>query len=463
MAAAAPVLGNEPIVLEDSDFQTVTYSRGELKHRIKRKREGSLAIENLLLMTESSASDSDPNIFCTPTQNSRQTTELKVYITPIEKSKSLKNVNPITIAKNIRDVCPNPVEFIKPTTQGLLIKCKNQKQVKALSQLSNIGTIPVKVTEKQIIVKGVISGVTPEMSEEDMYSELKHQGVTNVKRMSRRSKNANPNDSSVQEKFFPLRTVVLTFNKSNLPSSVTMCYQMFKVNQYIPPVLRCFKCQRYGHGISQCTTRLRCVRCGENHSFEECPRKETPKCINCGGDHSAAYNGCSEAKRAKKVQVLKITNKISYAQATRMYSNQTKPVPDSIETHPPVQPTDMNNDTNTDSFPLPPRPVRSSASVRPKEPTTHNMKAPQPLKDPNQRTEKSKPVGKEKNSETDKYPLRENIITSATDEQLISFITQLVLTFTKEKSEVEILSLVQVAAKRLLQQREQNNPSDVYK
>ena len=62
------------------------------------------------MRTESSSSE-DQNT----TQN-RQS-ELKVLITPIDKSKSLKNVNPITIARNIREACPNPVESIKSPYQ----------------------------------------------------------------------------------------------------------------------------------------------------------------------------------------------------------------------------------------------------------------------------------------------------------------------------------------------------------
>lgn len=47
------------------------------------------------------------------------------------------------------------------------------------------------------------------------------------------------------------------------------------------------------------------------------------------------------------------------------------------------------------------------------------------------------------------------------DEQLISFITQLVLTFTDGKSEKEISSLVKVAAERLLKQRVKHDAKDV--
>ena len=108
--------------------------------------------------------------------------------------------------------------------------------------------------------------------------------------------------------------------------------------------------------------------------------------------------------------------------------------------------------------------MRSSVAVRPKVPTgLRKIEAPQPSTIPSQMTEtKSKPIGKEKNTETPKSPPQENIITSATNEQLISFITQLVLTFYQEKSEVEILSLVKVAAERHLQHKDKHNISNAH-
>ena len=157
----------------------------------------------------------------------------------------------------------------------------------------------------------------------------------------------------------------------------------------------------------------------------------------------------------KKVQLIKINNKVTYALAALIFSDKAKQ-DNHVFSH--VQPH-TNNDSNINSFPTPPRPVRSSVAVRPKVPTgLRNIEAPQPSTIPSQITEtKSKPIGKEKNTETPKSPPQENIITSATNEQLISFITQLVLTFYKEKSEVEILSLVKVAAERLLQHKDKHN------
>ena len=133
-------------------------------------------------------------------------------------------------------------------------------------------------------MRGVIYGVPTEMTDDEILNELKHQGVIDVKRIMKRSK-SNVKSIEIEESrpnFIPMRSVIIAFNRTNLPSNITMCYQHFEVKLYIPPVLRCFQCQRYGHGIAQCRAKMKCVRCGEDHKFEECNRKERPICINCG-------------------------------------------------------------------------------------------------------------------------------------------------------------------------------------
>lgn len=41
------------------------------------------------------------------------------------------------------------------------------------------------------------------------------------------------------------------------------------------------------------------------------------KCCNCGGQPSAAYGGCEKQKEAKEVQKVKVTYKVSYADAIK--------------------------------------------------------------------------------------------------------------------------------------------------
>lgn len=65
----------------------------------------------------------------------------------------------------------------------------------------------------------------------------------------------------------------------------------------------CCRCQGFWHTSSSCQNQMRCVRCGENHVVEYCPRnRSNPICCNCGGTHHAAYRFCPV-----RLQLLKST------------------------------------------------------------------------------------------------------------------------------------------------------------
>lgn len=63
-------------------------------------------------------------------------------------------------------------------------------------------------------------------------------------------------------------------------------------------ILQCKNCQRFGHSASGCQHPHRCVKCGEKHYRNDCPRthnKNTKlRCCNCGGEHTA--NNLSECQ-----------------------------------------------------------------------------------------------------------------------------------------------------------------------
>ena len=76
---------------------------------------------------------------------------------------------------------------------------------------------------------------------------------------------------------------------------------VYKVEEFRQPVSvrQCFNCQCFGHSAQNCTSKQKCVICGENHSHKGCPKKEVkqPKCANCSGPHVASYKGCPEYKK----------------------------------------------------------------------------------------------------------------------------------------------------------------------
>ena len=106
----------------------------------------------------------------------------------------------------------------------------------------------------------------------------------------------------------------------------------------------------------------------------------------------AAFDGCLEAKKAKKIQIVKVKNNLSYAQAAKIQSEQEKPQQkpraNLPESHPSL-------DVNSDNLPLPPRPVRPSTAIRPENATL--QPDPQPWNTPLQKknAQSSKLIGKD--------------------------------------------------------------------
>ena len=141
--------------------------------------------------------------------------------------------------------------------------------------------------------------------------ELKEYGVARVRRFMKR----------IDGQLCPTPSVLLFFDRENNPQYVTMLFQNHKVETYNEPVIRCYKCQLFGHTQSQCKGYTKCVRCGGRHTFEECPNKDQPKCFRCGEKHSAAFQGCKCFRKAKEIMTFKNENKLSYAQAAAKLKN----------------------------------------------------------------------------------------------------------------------------------------------
>lgn len=72
-------------------------------------------------------------------------------------------------------------------------------------------------------------------------------------------------------------------------------------------ITQCHNCQRWGHSSLNCGYPARCVKCDDNHSTSHCSRIRSdeipPKCVNCGGDHTANFSKCPQAvKYAQSIQ-----------------------------------------------------------------------------------------------------------------------------------------------------------------
>ena len=58
-------------------------------------------------------------------------------------------------------------------------------------------------------------------------------------------------------------------------------------------IIRCFKCQKFGHISAKCQSGEKYGHWSENHLFRDCPNKnQENKCANCNLHHPANYIQC---------------------------------------------------------------------------------------------------------------------------------------------------------------------------
>ena len=208
-----------------------------------------------------------------------------LVISSIE-DRALTKLSPFAIQKAIVGLAGEP-KSIKKIKTGLLVECHSEKHSTCLLKLTIFCNVPIKVTSHASLnsSKGVIRCRELEgVSEEEMCENLSSQGVTSVRRIKVRRNN----------ELLPTNTFILTFDVPILPPSIKAGYLNIPVEPFIPNPLRCFKCQRFGHGQNTCG-KLICARCGlPDHDSKTCTKDTI--CANCKGNHCAYSRECPRWK-----------------------------------------------------------------------------------------------------------------------------------------------------------------------
>ncbi|XP_041347341.1 uncharacterized protein LOC121367293 [Gigantopelta aegis] len=231
----------------------------------------------------------------------------------------LNKLSPFAIQKAIVGLAGEP-KSVKKIKTGLLVECLTERHSTCLLKSTVFCNVPIKVTAHSSLnsSKGVIRCRDLEgVSEEEICQNLRTQGVTAVRRIKVRRNND----------LLPTNTCILTFNVPTLPQSVKAGYLNIPVEPFIPNPLRCFKCQRFGHGQNTCRGKLTCARCGLfDHDSKTC--KNDTLCLNCKGNHCAYSRECPRWKLEKRVQQVKVQNKLSFTDARRLVETATPTVGD---------------------------------------------------------------------------------------------------------------------------------------
>lgn len=245
-------------------------------------------------------------------------TEFVVYLESTKEGEKLGNKNPSvlnTLLQNeikgihlIHRVNANKVAviFTQANNANNFLKNVDFQEKHAIKTF-----IPARAVEKI----GVLKYVPVTISNEELFRKLQSDcEIISVRRFQRK----------VNGELTPYQSVSVTFLTNVLPKYVYLDLYRFQVNEYVPPLMQCFKCFKYNHGAKICKGVQTCSICASNHHFLDCDSKNVIKCVNCGGSHLAISRDCP-IKQKKLEEKKKVTK--SYAEILHHNSFPVLPKP----------------------------------------------------------------------------------------------------------------------------------------
>jgi len=120
----------------------------------------------------------------------------------------------------------------------------------------------------------------------------------------------------------PTNTFILTFATPTPPKFVKAAYLRIPVELFVPNPLRCYQCQRFGHGKDSCKRSAVCARCGDSgHEDTNC--LENPHCVNCGGNHQSYSKDCPEWVMQREISRVKHERRISFGEGKQIVQQQS--------------------------------------------------------------------------------------------------------------------------------------------
>ena len=245
-----------------------------------------------------------------------------LVVKPCDDTVSFRKINVFWPQKQISAICGTAdVEIEAPANGTLVLKTHSRVHTKALLKVTTFcgKKVTISLHQGRNTCKGTI--FAPElrhMTEDEILSDLKGDGVIHIRRLTS-FREGQRRDTNL---------LVLTFNSTSLPDTLVIGWLRKDVRVFVPNPLRCYKCQRFGHGSSTCRQTARCHKCGEApHDGSDCTAPQL--CLSCGSsDHLVSSSQCPVWKEEKGICELKAKSGLSYPEARRqVQSSKVTPTP----------------------------------------------------------------------------------------------------------------------------------------
>jgi hypothetical protein len=199
---------------------------------------------------------------------------------------------------------------------SILLEVASKAQERSALAMKQWVDVPITVTPHRSLnsSRGVIRcREFRDCDDSEVMDALRSQGVSEVKHIF-----AKRNDKNE-----PTNTFILTFNSPTPPKYVKAAYMKIVVDPYIPNPLRCYQCQKFGHGKNSCRRAAVCAKCGqEGHEDTSC--QNPVHCANCSGSHAAFSKQCPVWAKQRDITKIKYEKNISFFEAKQLVEQSAK-------------------------------------------------------------------------------------------------------------------------------------------
>ena len=216
---------------------------------------------------------------------------------------------------------------------NVVFKVHTKAQYQSAKKIKEIMGIPCNITphkffnsSKGVVYSPYFKGQTAESLRESLSSEgiLEVKKIMIYRKIERKSGENDMETDQPTHKQIDTGKAILTFDNINRPDKVWLGFCYAKVEMYIPPPLRCNKCQGYGHHSMACKNKQFCAKCDSQEHVDtkinKCPSNYL-KCHNCHGKHASFSSECKLYKKAKHITTIKYKSNITWKQAIDTVEN----------------------------------------------------------------------------------------------------------------------------------------------
>ena len=199
----------------------------------------------------------------------------------------------------------------------VVVEIADDGRVNELCQIEKLGDFNVScsVPYSNRVYSGVLVGIPPKMSVQDITDSLEEEGYL-FEKVIRLHKTLNDIRTPTTEVRVDFLTPI-----ADLPPFVDVDFYPYKLREYRFSPTRCFNCQSFGHISDRCGLKLKgkikCAKCSGDHDSKNCSADDF-KCPNCGGAHAAFMRQLPKYNEAQQITDIVKGSRCSYAEATRI-------------------------------------------------------------------------------------------------------------------------------------------------